>query len=849
MEGNNIDYSVQSIRDSLIQAGCINEKIKAVFKVNKFLLAENYTGNVYKYEAINCLTHEKKYLFFTKKPVAESKHAEIAERIIKMFVLDKEPTNRADGSVSQINGFAKEKDVRKAGKQTFVAIKDNSEIDFQLSENIIEPHEPVATISAKPDADENFILIINKIFKEELPEYGYAIRKSQIELAEMIFRTLQTGNISLCEAEVGIGKTHAYIIAAIIHRLNNKNFNRIRTSYPLSNDFYMSSKMPVVISTSSIALQKAVAYDYIPEISKILMSCGLIDKPLSCVIRKGKEHYICDKRLNDYTASLSAKNNKNEKDIAVEKLLNQLRSAGFLTIDLDDYDNLSCYVKSRICVSSQCNSKCDMFSTCRYNRYLKHAKSYNHDFQICNHNYLLADVRHRSKGLSPLIPNYQAVIIDEAHKLIGAARQMYGNSITSHEIPRLMSYILKMKYRQERTTKLIDSYCNRLTTLNNNLFDELKKPVLDYDTEDDTERYKTVITPTAQKTIKSVIYTLESLIGMLEDSSCLKDRPKSIYKYILRSLRELVDRFNVYLDCRNIVYWIEIPGGDIKSTGKAVLCSIPKGLENLLYEDIWSKSIPIVLTSGTLSVNGCFSHIKKNIGIDRVRPDRLDETSKKSPFNYSENSLLYISDKTPFPDSKDPKYIKAVSDEVERLIKATYGHTLVLFTSYKVMELVYNQVSCRIKQFPVYKMGKGSINPIDAFKQSKNGVLFASGNCWEGIDVPGDTLSSLIIVKLPFAVPDPISEYEQTLYDSADEYKNKVVFPEMIIKLKQGVGRLIRNEADTGVISILDSRLKVGGNYRDRVIKALPDCRLAGSVLDVEKFIREKKCDLYFSGQ
>ena len=133
---------------------------------------------------------------------------------------------------------------------------------------------------------------------------------------------------------------------------------------------------------------------------------------------------------------------------------------------------------------------------------------------------------------------------------------------------------------------------------------------------------------------------------MLEDSSCLKDRPKSIYKYILRSLRELVDRFNVYLDCRNIVYWIEIPGGDIKSTGKAVLCSIPKGLENLLYEDIWSKSIPIVLTSGTLSVNGCFSHIKKNIGIDRVRPDRLDETSKKSPFNYSENSLLYISDKT-----------------------------------------------------------------------------------------------------------------------------------------------------------------------------------------------------------
>lgn len=215
--------------------------------------------------------------------------------------------------------------------------------------------------------------------------------------------------------------------------------------------------------------------------------------------------------------------------------------------------------------------------------------------------------------------------------------------------------------------------------------------------------------------------------------------------------------------------------------------------------------------------------------------------------NQEVNALLYIPNNVPFPDAKNRQYIRAVADEVEILVKATYGHSLVLFTSYKVMELVFHSVVVSINKYPIYKMSKKTANPIDAFRQSKNGVLFASGSIWEGIDIPGDILSSLIIVKLPFAVPDPISEYEQTLYGSVDEYKEMAVLPEMIIKFKQGVGRLIRSETDTGVISILDSRLRVGGNYRDIVLKALPDCRLTESVNDVEKFIREKKGAQYFN--
>ncbi|MCX7748264.1 MAG: ATP-dependent DNA helicase [Clostridia bacterium] len=836
MEKNKIHYLVQNIRDNLIEIQCINEKAKAIFKVEQFLLLENYTGNVYKYEAINYFTFEKKYLFYTKKPISESKHLEVAKKILKLCTPVNEQVGQTDNLISKPDAFAKT-------EETHRILIDDSGTQSELSNKNIESYEVITPTKHIPN--ESPTNSINKLFKEELPKYNYVIRESQIELSKMMYAALKSNNIALCEAEVGIGKTYAYIIAAIHHQLNNKNLRQIQISYPWNKDFQMATKMPIVISTSSIALQKAVANDYIPGISKMLMDCGLIKMPLSCVIRKGKEHYICDKRLNSYIVSLNAKSNENEKVIEEKSLLNQLTSENFMNIDLDNYQNLSCYIKSKISVSSQCNSKCDLFATCRYNKYLQYAKSANHNFQICNHNYLIADTRHRSKGLSPLIPDYQAIIIDESHKLLDSAKQMYGNCISCNDIPMYLNYIKKMKFKQECITKLIESSSNRLANLNTNLYEELKKPLSEYDLEEDTERYKVVITSQIQKIIKSIIYTLEVIISILKDASNTKSTAKSILKYVLRSMCDLSDQFKVYLDCQNIIYWLEIPRGNIRGFGKTVLCSIPKGLENVLYRDFWSKPIPIILTSGTLSVNGCFSHIKKNIGIDRVGY-RLDETSKKSPFNYSENCLLYIPNKMPFPNSKDPKYIKAISDETERLIKATFGHTLILFTSYKVMELVYNQISRRVKHFPIFKMGKGVINTINEFKQSQNGILFASGNCWEGIDIPGDILSSLIIVKLPFSVPDPISEYEQTLYDSTEEYKNKVVFPEMIIKLKQGVGRLIRKEDDTGVISILDSRLKQGSNYRDKILNALPKCRIISSIGDIEKFIRFQKNVEYF---
>jgi len=241
-----------------------------------------------------------------------------------------------------------------------------------------------------------------------------------------------------------------------------------------------------------------------------------------------------------------------------------------------------------------------------------------------------------------------------------------------------------------------------------------------------------------------------------------------------------------------------------------------------------------------------------------------------SPFDYKNNTMLYISEGVPFPDNKDKRYITAVADEIERLVTASHGHAAVLFTSYNAMGQVHailkkradegglrvgGKLSCGVESklhpdssppFPLFRLERGGVHAIERFKRSKNGILLASGALWEGIDIPGDTLSMLIIVKLPFAVPDPIGDYERELCGDMETYKARAIVPDMLVKLKQGHGRLIRSEADTGVVAILDSRANERGAYRQRVLAALPECKTTSDIKAVRDFFVDRKPAAYF---
>lgn len=222
------------------------------------------------------------------------------------------------------------------------------------------------------------------------------------------------------------------------------------------------------------------------------------------------------------------------------------------------------------------------------------------------------------------------------------------------------------------------------------------------------------------------------------------------------------------------------------------------------------------------------------------------ETSKPSPFDFQNNGLIYIPERMPFPNIRDERYIRAVMEEILRIISAAHGHTLILFTSYWLMERAYYGLKDRLTAYPLFLMGRGRLDAIRSFRRSGNGVLFASDSEGEGIDLAGDILSCLIIVKLPFPVPDPVMEYQRTQYEDFDSYRRDIILPEMLIKLRQWFGRGIRREEDTAVFSILDSRASLRGRYRTEILNTLPSMPVTGRLGDVADFIMRKKADSYF---
>ena len=277
--------------------------------------------------------------------------------------------------------------------------------------------------------------------------------------------------------------------------------------------------------------------------------------------------------------------------------------------------------------------------------------------------------------------------------------------------------------------------------------------------------------------------------------------------------------------------------------GAPSLCAASREIPKQLNQALWLKNIPAILTSGTLMAGGSFDRPQKIMGLSENQ--RVENFIAASPFNYEENCLLYIPDSPLNVQIGSEKEVEYLAEQICRLVEAAHGHTLVLFTSYALMGAVYNQVKDRLP-FPLLEVWRHSSDMIHKFKHSNNAVLFAAGSCWEGVDFPGDMVSSLIIVRLPFSVPNPLSEAEREQYPSLQDYIRAVIIPDMQVKLRQGFGRAIRTETDTCVISILDHRAAPGERYHQAVLEALPNLRITRKIKEVEEFIRAKKSSDYF---
>ena len=650
------------------------------------------------------------------------------------------------------------------------------------------------------------------LFDEILPKHGMNLRVKQKELSLEMLRALQENKLALCEAEVGTGKTHAYILALTVHNI------------------YSDKKIPAVISTSTIALQKALTEEYIPQISGILLEHHVIDKPLSFVVRKGKQHYVCDSRLKIYETSI--KNLQREADANLILELARLGEQEFDRIDLDDAV-LTPYVKGRINVS-RCNKSCPYSLLCRFMNFKKKCMTDNFDFQITNHNYILADLIGQKQGRKPLFPGYGAMVFDESHKLIDAARQMYSTVWDEQDA----EFIVGLSEVNRRTTGMdeLTVLRSQLAEYNRQIFDRLAGDLAGNHTREGN-RIEIVIGSMEKIYIRHMAKALEQLPLSYQENSGQKMRMQGLKK----RCQELTDKLTVFLNSGNSICWMEK-----REDGRLALCAIPMELEQILFRDIWSRPIPVIITSGTMSVRGDFSHFKRMTGLSFAALSRIMETSKPSPFDFQSNGLLYIPERMPFPNIRDDRYIQAVMAEILQIVSATHGHTLILFTSYWLMERVFYGLKEQLSDYPLFLMGRGRLDVISSFRRSGNGVLFASDSAGEGIDLAGDILSSLIVVKLPFPVPDPVMEYQRNQYEDFDLYRRDIIIPEMLIKLRQWFGRGIRREKDTAVFSILDSRASLRGRYRAEILNTLPTMPVTDRLMDVADFIIRKKADSYF---
>lgn len=636
---------------------------------------------------------------------------------------------------------------------------------------------------------------IERIFRILLPQNGLAVREEQITLCHAMLDTLLKNNIALCDAGVGIGKTYAYLTACILLR-------KFAPHEP-------AGSQPVVVSTSSVALQDAIIGEYIPFLSRIFLENRIIQKPIRAMVRKGKERFVCDVRLSQRLEAVKDKKKNAQQMKALLSLCTYY--------DLDAITGLSGFDRRQVCVPKVCEKTCPLRNACRYHQYLKETRSAEIFVQICNHNYLLADAAHRLQELRPLLNDYRALVIDEAHKLPDAARQMYGQSLSAEDFRELCDLLAKEKYilaaqrLKEKFTALMGAMCR------GELLEEAQRTAF-------------ILTPDREAALRDCL----SLLRQLQ-----KQLAPHLPRWLLHRLGTTEQTLGLFFtgDRRYILYI------QYDRDGSPSLCAASREMPEQLRRALWLKDIPVILTSGTLMAGGSFERTKKVMGLSVNQ--RLEDFIAVSPFNYEENCLLYIPGDLPKAQMGSEMEAKCLAEQICRLVEATHGHTLVLFTSYSLMGAVYNQVKDRLS-FPLMEVWRHSQDIIHQFKQAQNAVLFAAGSCWEGVDFPGDMVSSLIIVRLPFPVPDPLSEAEREQYPILQDYIRAVVIPDMQVKLRQGFGRAIRTETDTCVVSILDHRAAPGERYHQAVLETLPNLRITRKIEDVEDFIRAKKVPDYF---
>ena len=637
----------------------------------------------------------------------------------------------------------------------------------------------------------------------------YEYRVGQIKMAEAVLRAFEEKKHLIVEAGTGTGKTLAYLVPAIAAAIGQKK--------------------RVIISTGTKNLQEQLMEKDVPFLQKVL------PKKFTASAMKGRSNYACLYRIAK-AENQPILEGLDEMDY-FEEVRHWARESE--TGDRAELTNLPENISfwSRINAKSETclGQKCPDFEPCYITK--MRARAEDADIVIVNHHLFFADLNLRGNEYGRVLPDYAAVIFDEAHLIEDIAADYFGFQVSSFQIDELVRDADALPITDAHATRdltklaakiigLADQFWIRFTQARNQ---DGRFPLLPNAFAQKIKGDEIQPTPLGEAyfILDSALERLEATIDVFADKMTEAES-------LVRRVRQT--RFDLEFVCsqaeKNYVYWLEKRGRGM------FLRASPIDVSQLLQEKLFDKLETVVLTSATLSTNGKFDFIKDRLGLDADNK-KTETLLAPSSFDYQKQAIIYLPKAMPEP--RAPEFNQMATAEIVKILQITNGRAFVLSTSNSAMNTLYELVSMRVN-FPCFVQGSMSkAGLLEKFRKTPNAVLFATSSFWQGVDVQGEQLSCVIIDKLPFAVPtDPIVAARTRFID---ENGGKSFFdysvPQAVISLKQGIGRLIRSKTDKGVIALLDPRLKTKGYGKD-FLNSLPKTRVTSDLKDVISIFNSK---------